>query len=261
MLIGLSSSEAAGSCVAAIIASGIIPVAIEFMDKPAIEVCRSFRQGRLSDGRRGVADRRGRRLARGDIAAARRVSRLPSGFQPKTIEPSASPEHSAKIWKGRKAAFGAIGRISDYLLHGRHDPAGEDAGGAEADLADLRGSRLKVANMFHAGDGNLHPLILYNANNEDESRRAEIAGAEILKLCVDVGGCLTGEHGVGIEKRDLMGDAVQPRRPRGADAHQKRVRPAVALERRQGFPARGGRDARKRRPHRRIGRRRRRSAL
>jgi glycolate oxidase len=120
------------------------------------------------------------------------------------IEASTSAEHSARIWKGRKAAFGAMGRISDYYCMDGTIPLGRlpEVLGQIAQIC--AGYRLKVANVFHAGDGNLHPLILYNANDADEARRAELAGAEILKLCVAVGGCLTGEHGVGIEKRDLM---------------------------------------------------------
>jgi glycolate oxidase len=125
-------------------------------------------------------------------------------FQPKVVEASTSPEHSAKIWKGRKAAFGAMGRISDYYCMDGVIPLARlpDVLTRVSQICSELG--LRVANVFHAGDGNLHPLILYNANNEDEMRRAEIAGTEILKLCVSVGGCLTGEHGVGIEKRDLM---------------------------------------------------------
>ncbi len=205
ILLGFSSSAAAGSCVAAIIASGIIPVAIEFMDKPAIAVAEAYAkagypldvEALLIVEVEGSPEEVNRLLAD--------VVEIAKGFQPKVIEPSTSPEHSAKIWKGRKAAFGAIGRISDYYCMDGTIPLSKmpEVLGKISQICAEAG--LKVANVFHAGDGNLHPLILYNANNEDESRRAEIAGAEILKLCVAVGGCLTGEHGVGIEKRDLMG--------------------------------------------------------
>jgi glycolate oxidase len=117
---------------------------------------------------------------------------------------SQSPEQSAAIWKGRKAAFGAIGRISDYYCMDGTIPLGR-LGEVLVSISQICDSHgLKVANIFHAGDGNLHPLILYDANDEAQAERAEEAGAEILKLCVASGGCLTGEHGVGIEKRDLM---------------------------------------------------------
>ncbi len=98
---------------------------------------------------------------------------------------------------------------------------------------------LKVANIFHAGDGNLHPLIMFDANDPDSFHRAEAFGADILKLCVEVGGCLTGEHGVGVEKRDLMGVPVQRAGAGAAAPHQDRLRPGLAAEPGQGVPAEG----------------------
>jgi glycolate oxidase len=133
------------------------------------------------------------------------IVEIATPFEPKTIEPSNSPEQNARIWKGRKSAFGAIGRISDYYCMDGTIPLARLAEVLPKISQICASKGLKVANVFHAGDGNLHPLILYDSNNEDEARSAELAGAEILKLCVAVGGCLTGEHGVGIEKRDLMG--------------------------------------------------------
>ena len=111
---------------------------------------------------------------------------------------------SAKIWKGRKSAFGAVGRLADYLCMDGTIPLGKLPEVLVAITEICQRHKLKVANIFHAGDGNLHPLILFDANDPDSAARAELAGAEILTLCVKVGGCLTGEHGVGIEKRDLM---------------------------------------------------------
>jgi len=117
---------------------------------------------------------------------------------------SQNAEQSAAIWKGRKAAFGAIGRISDYYCMDGVIPLGKlgEVLVAISHICDKHG--LKVANIFHAGDGNLHPLVLFDANDQAQADRAEQAGHEILELCVASGGCLTGEHGVGIEKRDLM---------------------------------------------------------
>ena len=109
------------------------------------------------------------------------------------------------IWKGRKGAFGAVGRISpDYLCMDGTIPTGELPHVLKriGEMSEEYG--LKVANVFHAGDGNLHPLILYDANTPGELERTEEFGAELLRLCVEVGGVLTGEHGVGVEKRDLM---------------------------------------------------------
>uniref|UniRef100_UPI002FDE7E4F FAD-linked oxidase C-terminal domain-containing protein n=1 Tax=Rubrimonas sp. TaxID=2036015 RepID=UPI002FDE7E4F len=118
---------------------------------------------------------------------------------------SQSADESKRIWLGRKSAFGAMGQIADYMcLDGtipistlphvlrRIGEMSEDYG-------------LGVANIFHAGDGNMHPLILFDANKPGDLEKCEAFGADILRLCVEVGGCLTGEHGVGVEKRDLMG--------------------------------------------------------
>jgi glycolate oxidase len=118
---------------------------------------------------------------------------------------SQNEDERLNFWAGRKAAFPAVGRISpDYLCMDGTIPRKK----LPEVLTRMQGlsekHRLRVANVFHAGDGNLHPLILYDANNPGELERAEEFGADILRLCVEVGGVLTGEHGVGIEKRDLM---------------------------------------------------------
>ncbi|MBO0766122.1 MAG: FAD-binding protein [Hyphomicrobiaceae bacterium] len=204
MLLGFGSSEAAGNCVSAIIGAGIIPVAIEFMDKPAIQVCEAFaRAGYPTDVEALlIVEVEGSSEEIADLLAV--VSGIANGFNPSAVRISQSSEESAAIWKGRKSAFGAIGRIADYYCMDGVIPLkrlGEVLVRISR-ICDRRG--LKVANIFHAGDGNLHPLILYDANDDAQAERAEEAGAEILKLCVEVGGCLTGEHGVGLEKRDLM---------------------------------------------------------
>jgi glycolate oxidase len=204
MMIGFASSEIAGRCVSAIIASGIIPVAIEYMDKPAIEICEAFAKAGypLDVEALLIVEVEG---AEAEIAdALAQITAIARQFDPKTIVVSASPEQSAKIWKGRKSAFGAVGRLADYYCMDGTIPLGRlpDVLASIGEICARHG--LRVANIFHAGDGNLHPLILYDANDPEQSSRAEQAGSEILALCVEVGGCLTGEHGVGIEKRDLM---------------------------------------------------------
>ncbi|MFA9474305.1 MAG: FAD-linked oxidase C-terminal domain-containing protein [Filomicrobium sp.] len=204
MLLGFASSEAAGACVSAIIATGIIPVAIEFMDRPAIEVCESFaKAGYPMDAEallivevEGSEEEINDRLAQ--------ISCIAAAYNPTTIQVSSGAAQSAKIWKGRKSAFGAIGRISDYYCMDGTIPLSRLPEVLRGIGEICAAHKLRVANIFHAGDGNLHPLILYDANDEASAERAELAGAEILSLCVEVGGCLTGEHGVGIEKRDLM---------------------------------------------------------
>ena len=204
MLLGFESSEIAGRCVSAIIASGIIPVAIEFMDKPAIHVCEAFAkagypldvEAMLIIEVEGSEDEISTLLAR--------IVELAKPFKPKAMRVSASAEESAAIWRGRKSAFGALGRISDYYCMDGTIPLGRLPEVLVRISEICSGYGLKVANIFHAGDGNLHPLILYDANASGELERAEAFGADILRLCVEVGGVLTGEHGVGVEKRDLM---------------------------------------------------------
>ena len=134
-----------------------------------------------------------------------RIQSIANFFEPKVVRVSQSAEESAAIWKGRKAAFGAMGHISDYYCMDGVIPLRKLADVLVEISRICTSHSLSVANIFHAGDGNLHPLILYDANNAEEAEKAELCGAEILKLCVKVGGCLTGEHGVGIEKRELMG--------------------------------------------------------
>jgi glycolate oxidase len=204
LLLGFASAEAAGACVSAIIADGLIPVAIEFMDKPAIEICENFaKAGYPTDVEAMlIIEVEGSPAEIED--QINRVKEIAVRFEPQTLRVSQSEEESAAIWKGRKAAFGAVGRISDYYCMDGVIPLSKLAEVLKQVAESGKKHNLKIMNIFHAGDGNLHPLILYNANNEREKIAAEECGAELLKLCVDAGGCLTGEHGVGIEKRDLM---------------------------------------------------------
>ncbi|MGD9501351.1 MAG: FAD-linked oxidase C-terminal domain-containing protein [Methyloceanibacter sp.] len=204
MLLGFASSEAAGACVAAIIAAGIVPVALEFMDRPAIHVCEHFVaagypldvEALLIVEVEGSEDEIDTLLDK--------ITEIAQDFNPLTLRRSQSAEESAKIWKGRKAAFGAIGQLSDYYCMDGVIPLSKLPKALDEIGWICRRYRFDVANIFHAGDGNLHPLILYNANDPLQLERVELCGAEILKLCVELGGCLTGEHGVGVEKRDLM---------------------------------------------------------
>jgi glycolate oxidase len=174
------------------------------MDKPAIEVCENFA------GAGYPLDVEALLIV--EVAGSddeietllETVTEIAERYGPRVVRASRSAEESAAIWKGRKAAFGAIGQISDYYCMDGVIPLAKLAEALTEIGQICRHHRFRVANIFHAGDGNLHPLILYNANDPAELDRAERCGAEILKLCVRLGGCLTGEHGVGIEKRDLM---------------------------------------------------------
>jgi glycolate oxidase len=204
MLLGFDSSDAAGGCVAGIIAAGIIPVALEFMDRPAIHVCEHFVaagypldvEALLIVEVQGSEDEIDTMLEK--------ISEIAMDYNPAVMHRSQSLEESAKIWKGRKAAFGAIGQLSDYYCMDGVIPLSKLTKALDEIGWICRKYRFDVANIFHAGDGNLHPLILYNSNDPLQLERVEMCGAEILKLCVELGGCLTGEHGVGIEKRELM---------------------------------------------------------
>jgi glycolate oxidase len=210
MLMGFGSAEAAGGCVAAIIASGIIPVAIEYMDRPAIKVCEAFAHAGypLEVEALLIVEVEGSDAEIADLIG--RITAIAEKFAPSIVRVSKSETESAAIWKGRKAAFGAMGRISDYMCMDGVIPTSRLPDVLKRVGEICAGYGLSVANIFHAGDGNLHPLILFNANDPKELAKAERAGADILKLCVEVGGCLTGEHGVGVEKRDLMGVQFSP---------------------------------------------------
>ncbi len=206
MLAAFKSNEIAGACVDAIIGSGIIPVALEFMDRPAIHACEAFAHaGYPLDAEALLIIEVEGSLDEQDFYLDR-IRDICNRFDPVSIKVSQSAEESLAIWKGRKGAFGAVGRISpDYLCMDGTIPTSRlaDVLGRIGEMSASYG--LQVANIFHAGDGNLHPLIMFDANDPDSFARAERFGADILKLCVEVGGCLTGEHGVGVEKRDLMG--------------------------------------------------------
>jgi glycolate oxidase len=208
MLAAFRSNEIAGACVDAIIGSGIIPVALEFMDRPAIHACEAFAHaGYPLDAEAMLIIEVEGSVAEQDALLAR-LRAICERHDPISLRVSQSVEESAAIWKGRKGAFGAVGRISpDYLCMDGVIPTSRlpEVLRRIGEMSETCG--LKVANIFHAGDGNLHPLIMFDANDPASFHAAETFGADILKLCVEVGGCLTGEHGVGIEKRDLMGVA------------------------------------------------------
>ena len=205
VLVGFPSSEDAGQCVADIISAGIIPGGMEMMDRPAIHAAEEFVHADypLDVEALLIVELDGPQVEVDHLIA--RVSEIAKANRSTTLRVSTSEEERLLFWAGRKAAFPAVGRISpDYLCMDGTIPRKRlpEVLQGMAELSRIH--RLRVANVFHAGDGNLHPLILFDANDADELDRAEKFGADILRLCVKVGGVLTGEHGVGIEKRDLM---------------------------------------------------------
>ncbi len=204
ILFGFESSAVAGACVADIIRAGVIPVALEFMDGPAIRVCEDFAQAGypLNAGALLIVEVEGSPAEIDDQLA--RIKAIADRHAPLAVREAATPEEAAAIWLGRKSAFGAMGQISDYMCLDGTIPVGalpEVLSRIEALSAQYG---LGVANIFHAGDGNMHPLIMFDANKPGDLEKCEEFGADILRLCVEVGGCLTGEHGVGVEKRELM---------------------------------------------------------
>jgi glycolate oxidase len=206
MLAAFGSTEVAGAAVDAIIGAGVIPVALEFMDKPCIHACEAFAHaGYPLDAEALLIIEVEGSPAEQDMLLGR-IREICGRFAPLSLRVAETAEQSAAIWKGRKGAFGAVGRISpDYLCMDGTIPTSELPHVLKR-IGEMSASYgLGVANVFHAGDGNLHPLIMFDANDPASFAKAEAFGADILKLCVEVGGCLTGEHGVGVEKRDLMG--------------------------------------------------------
>jgi glycolate oxidase len=205
VLIGFDSSQAAGDMVAAVIAAGIIPGGMEMMDRPAIHAAEAFvHAGYPLDAEALLIVELDGPPAEVDELTAR-VEAMARERGATSIKVSTSEAERLQFWAGRKAAFPAVGRISpDYYCMDGTIPRRRlpEVLARMDELSQQYG--LRVANVFHAGDGNLHPLILYDANKPGELEAAEAFGAEILKLCVEVGGVLTGEHGVGVEKRDLM---------------------------------------------------------
>ena len=207
MLVGFDTVQEAGTAVSSVIAAGIIPAGMEMMDGPAINAAEDFAAAGYPrdadalliielDGPEVEVD-----------ALLERVEAIMKSEGATSIRVSTSEEERNQFWAGRKSAFPAVGRISpDYLCMDGTIPrkALPEMLTRMAGMSQKYG--LRVANVFHAGDGNLHPLILFDANAPGEWERAEAFGADILRNCVALGGVLTGEHGVGIEKRDLMGE-------------------------------------------------------
>ena len=205
VLMGFEANEVAGACVSDIIKAGVLPVAIEFMDRPCIEATEAFAKAGYPlceallivevEGSEAEIDEQ--------LALILDIARR---HNPVELREAKDADEAGRIWLGRKSAFGAMGQINDYMCLDGTIPVSELPYVLRRIGEMSREYGLAVANVFHAGDGNMHPLILFDANKEGDLELCEALGADILRLCVEVGGCLTGEHGVGIEKRDLMLD-------------------------------------------------------
>jgi glycolate oxidase len=201
------STDEAGACVSAIVAAGIVPAAVEMMDALAIEaiVKATGVDWPLDVGAALLMDVDG---TRGEVehtaTAAVEIARDAGAIEVRTPR---SDAERALMWKGRKSAFAAMGRIGpNYYVQDGVIPRSEISAVLREIAAAGAREGLRVANVFHAGDGNLHPLVLYDARVPGEEHRAESVGGEILKICIRYGGSITGEHGVGIDKAKYMGD-------------------------------------------------------
>jgi glycolate oxidase len=232
VLFGFDSAEDASRCVADIIGAGIVPVAMEYMDKLAIEITENFAHAGYPLDVEAMLIIESEGCAEEIDAEQKRILDIARTHNVRVVRESMSAMESAQIWKGRKSAFGATGRIADYICMDGTVPTGQlpEALRRVGQICAEEG--LRVANVFHAGDGNMHPLILYNVNDPAEQEKAERAGARVLMMSVELGGCLTGEHGVGIEKRDLMSkqfsvaELSQQRRVRAVFDPEGRFNPA-----------------------------------
>jgi glycolate oxidase len=205
MLVGFPTSEDAGECVSQIIGAGIIPGGMEIMDGPAIAAAEEFVHAGypLNVEALLIVELDGPAAEVNDLIE--RVNGIARDCRAVSCKASRTEDERMLFWAGRKAAFPAVGRISpDYYCMDGTIPRAKLPFVLKRMKEMSAKYGLRVANVFHAGDGNLHPLILYDANVPGELEKTEEFGAEILKLCVEVGGVLTGEHGVGVEKRDLM---------------------------------------------------------
>ena len=206
MLCAFDSVEAAAATVSGIIAAGVLPAALEMMDARITQAVEDFVGAGLPTRRAGGAARRGRRARRAaSRSTSTRSSTVARANGATLVRVAADDAERALLWKGRKSAFGAIARIApDYYLHDAVVPRTKlvEVLRRVYEIADAHD--LIVMNVFHAGDGNLHPLLVFDRREPGVWERVYAAGTEILDACLDAGGVLTGEHGVGIEKRDLM---------------------------------------------------------
>ena len=209
VLVGYDSNEVAGQCVSDIIKAGILPVAIEFMDRPCIEATEAFAKPGYPDCEALlIIEVEGSEAEIADQLA--KIREIAERHNPVEFREAQDEDQAARIWLGRKSAFGAMGQINDYMCLDGTIPVSQLPYVLRRIGEMSQEYGLGVGNVFHAGDGNMHPLILYDANKPGDLEKCEAFGADILRLCVEVGGCLTGEHGVGIEKRDLMVDQFEP---------------------------------------------------
>ena len=205
LLIGFPTVESAAETVSAVIAAGIVPAAMEMMDARMTAAVEEFVHAGFPAGAGAVLLVEVDGLAQGVEAAAAEVAELARGLGATSVRIAADAAERELLWKGRKSAFGAVARVApDYYLHDTVVPRTRLAEILTRvyEIADEHG--VAVMNVFHAGDGNLHPLFLFDRREPGALDRVKDAGDELIRVCLDAGGVLSGEHGIGLEKRDFM---------------------------------------------------------
>lgn len=205
VLAAYDSLGKAGEAVTQVIASGLLPGAIEIMDRLAIQAAEaSVKAGYPREAAALlIVELEGEAtLVEAEFKKLREVIHSSGAYEVRVVQ---NEEERLRIWKGRKSAFSAVGRLSsDYVVNDGVVPRSK-LGEALMEIERLSTAyNLRVANVFHAGDGNLHPLILYNGREAGALERAEALAGEILRMCIELGGSVTGEHGVGMKKRDYL---------------------------------------------------------
>jgi glycolate oxidase len=211
VLAAYDSIEKAGEAVARVVASGLLPGAMEIMDRLAIQAAEAAVHANYPAGAEALLivelDGEARQVA----AEFEQLQAVIAGTGAFAVVVAQDPADRARIWKGRKSAFSAVGRLSpDFIVQDGVVPRSR-LGAALGEIKRLSEQYgVRVANVFHAGDGNLHPLILYDGREAGAYERAEELAAEIIHLCIRLGGSITGEHGVGMEKRDFLDDMYAP---------------------------------------------------
>jgi len=211
VLAGYADVEQAGEAVASIIAAGLLPGAMEIMDAMSMRAAREGVGATYPDGCQAVLIVELDGSAESVAAGRDTLQELLRISGASAIEVAQSPQHRLAIWTGRKSVFSAVGRLSpDFIVQDGVVPR-RLLGYALRRISEISAqSGIPVANVFHAGDGNLHPLIMYDGRIDGALHRAELVAADIVRLCIELGGSITGEHGVGLEKRDFIASMFDP---------------------------------------------------
>jgi glycolate oxidase len=205
MLLGFATAEACAATVSAIVARGVVPAALEMMDRGIVRAVEAFAHAGYPTDAAAVLLVEVDGTEAGVEAQARQVEVAAREHGVGTIRHAETPEERALLWKGRKSAFGAIARIAPhYHLHDCVVPRTKLVEVLAGVYEICRREDIIVTNVFHAGDGNLHPLLSFDRTEPGVLERVLRASEDIVRLCVDAGGSLTGEHGIGLEKRDFM---------------------------------------------------------